>query len=432
MKKLFGILLVAVLALAGCGSGASTESVEHVGDEVLTIWGFYEGAPKAALDFYAEQTGKKVEYQTIGWGDFQTKINTVIGTADAPDILLLEKSFMGTYVPSENIISLDALLGDDELFQAYKDTTAVATQGPGIVNEEVKALGWENTASAFFYRSDLAEKCLGIKSVEEMEAATQNIEDYGKLYEQLQASDDATCSSMALISKPAFATGYLQGLGTYEFNEDGSYTVPEGFSEALDFLKTAMDSKAVYSPTSDESQVAAGTQKDAFLGNIIAAWATQDIILYEQPGKWAIADTPLDFTAGGSYIAVTTNADTAMVKEFLDMTFLSSEWLVDNMETFGMIGNETIMNKYLETADGTNDYFGGQNTVKKFAEINESIDYYTPVTPYDSGLGGAIDKAWSGYAIDKTYATPQDAIDAFVAELQSLYPELKVDVAEQK
>lgn len=427
MKKILGILMAFILVLAGCSSGAAAD-VEHEGDEKLTIWGFYEGAPKAALDYYGEQTGKEVEYQTIGWGDFQTKINTVIGTEDAPDILLLERSFMGTYIPSDNIISLDDLMGDDEQFQAYKDTTALATMGPGIINDQVKAIGWENTASAFFYRSDLASQCLDINSVEEMEAATQTIEDYGKLYEQLQSSDDETCSSMALLSKPAFATGYLQGTGAYEFNEDGSYTVPAEFADALDYLKEVMDSKAVYSPTSDETQITAGTQKDAFLGNIIAAWATQDTILYDQPGKWAIADTPLDFTAGGSYIAVTTNADTDMVKEFLDMTFLSEDWLVDNMEMFGMVGNETIMNKYLETADGSNDYFGGQNTVEKFAEINAGIDYYVPVTQYDSGLGGAIDEAWSGYAIDHTYETPSDAIDAFVQELKSLYPELTVNV----
>ncbi len=427
MKKLLSILAAFILILAGCSSSTSAD-VEHTGDEVLTIWGFYEGAPKAALDYYAEQTGKEVEYQTIGWGDFQTKINTVIGTEDAPDILLLERSFMGTYIPSDNIISLDALMADDEQFQAYKDTTAIATQGPGIINDEVKAIGWENTASAFFYRSDLASQCLDINSVEEMEAATQTIEDYGTLYEQLQASDDKTCSSMALLSKPAFATGYLQGTGAYEFNEDGSYTVPAELADAFDYLKEVMDSNAVYSPTSDETQITAGTQNDAFLGNIIAAWATQDTILYDQPGQWAIADTPLDFTAGGSYIAVTTNADTEMVKEFLDMTFLNEEWLVDNMEMFGMVGNESIMNKYLETADGENDYFGGQNTVEKFAEINADIDTYIPVTPYDSGLGGAIDEAWSGYAIDKTYATPEEAIKAFEQEIKSLYPELIVNV----
>ncbi len=425
MRKLLGVLALSILFLTGCGATGS-DSVEHEGDGVLTIWGFFEGAPKAALDYYAEQTGKEVEYQAIGWGDFQTKINTVIGTEDAPDILLLERSFMGNYIPQESIISLNDLMGDSEKFQAYLDTTAIATQGPGIINDEVKAIGWENTASAFFYRSDLAETCLGITSPEEMEAATQTVEDYTTIYNELQNSDNETCSKMSLLSMASFATGYLQTLGLYDINNEGSYNIPAEFAEGLDDLKAVFDSGAVYSPTSDTTQVTAGTQNDAFLGNIVAAWATQDIELYDQPGQWAIADTPLDFTAGGSYIAVTDNADTDMVKEFLEMTFLDEGWLIDNMELFGMVGNETIMNKYLETADGSNDYFGGQNTVAKFAEINDGIDTYVGVTQYDNGIGSAIDLAWTGYAIDKTYATTDEAIEAFKQEVQSLYPGMTI------
>lgn len=44
MKKLIMIFSVFILLLAGCGSG----SVDSEGDGVLTIWSFYEGAPKAA------------------------------------------------------------------------------------------------------------------------------------------------------------------------------------------------------------------------------------------------------------------------------------------------------------------------------------------------------------------------------------------------
>ncbi len=426
MRKLISVLALGILLLTGCGASGSSASVEHEGDGVLTIWGFFEGAPKAALDYYAEQTGQPVEYQSIGWGDFQTKINTVIGTEDAPDILLLERSFMGNYIPQESIISLDDLMGDSEKFQSYKDTTAIATQGPGIINDEVKAIGWENTASAFFYRSDLAEQCLGITTPEEMEAATQDIDGYKTIYADLQNSSDETCSKMTLLSMASFATGYLQTLGLYNINNDGTYEIPAEFTEGLDFLKEVFDSGAVYSPTSDTTQVTAGTQNDAFLGNIIAAWATQDIMLYDQPGQWAVADTPIDFTAGGSYIAVTDNADTEMVKEFLEMTFLDEQWLVDNMELFGMVGNETIMNKYLENVDGSNEYFSGQNTVAKFAEINDGIDTYVPVTQYDNGVGSAIDKAWTGYAIDKTYKTTDEAIEAFKEEVLSLYPGMTI------
>lgn len=430
MKKILTILAAFILVLAGCSNGSSDEAVDvtHEGDDVLTIWGFYEGAPKVAMDYYEQQTGKQVEYQTIGWGDYQTKLNTVLGTDDAPDLLMLERSFMGTYLGSDNILSMEDLLADDEQFQAYKDTTALATMGPGTVNDEVKAIGWENTAAAFFYRTDLASQCLDINSVEEMEAATKSWEDYETLYEKLQSSDDATCSNMAMFGYPDYKDGFLTEAGAYKFNEDGSYTITSAYGDALDTLKGIVDSGMVYSPDGDKTQITSANMDNKILGNISPAWGTQVILEYEQPGQWAVADTPLDFTAGGTYLAATPQADTAMVQEFLDMTFLNEEWLVNNMDTFGMVGNETIMNKYLETTSGENEYFGGQNTVEKFAQINDEITDYNPVSVYDSGLGTSLAEVYEGYVITGTIKSTDEAKEQLKSKLNGLYPELVVEI----
>lgn len=427
MKKLWSMLAISLLILSGC-SGNKEASVDHVGDEVLTVWGFFEGAPKEAVDYYAKKTGKKVEYQTIGWEDYQTKLNTVLGTDDAPDLLLLERSFMGTYLGTENILSMEDLLADDEAFKTYKETTAKATAGPGTINDEVKAIGWENSAAAFFYRSDLAEKCLDIKSVDEMEKATKTWDDYNKLYEQLKSSDDATCKKMTMFGNPDYRDGFLTEAGAYKLQDDGSYVITEEYGKALETLKETVDEGMVYSPDRDKTQIASANLEDKILGNISPAWGTQDVMEYNQPGKWAIADTPLDFTAGGSYIAATPQADTAMVKEFLDMTFLNHDWLVDNMETFGMVGNETVMNKYLKEADGSNDYFGGQNTVEKFAQINDSIDEFTEATPYDSGLGTSLNEVYEAYVITGRIDNIEDAKKELESKLKSLYPTLEVKI----
>ncbi len=429
MKKIISMLSIAILFLTGCGTAASDGGdVSHEGDGVLTIWGFFEGAPKVAMDYYEEQTGNQVEYQTIGWEDYQTKLNTVLGTDDAPDMLMLERSFMGSYLGSENILSLDDLMGEDEQFAAYKENTALATGGPGTVDGVVKAIGWENTASAFFYRSDLAETCLGITSVEEMEASTQTPEDYITLYEELQNSDNTTCSSMALVGYSDYEDAFLTSAGAYKLQDDGTYLISKEYGEALKLMKELADSGIVYSPDRDKTQVVSGNSEDKILGNIGAAWSTQAVLEYEQPGQWAVADTPLDFSAGGTFLAATPNADTEMVKEFLNMTFLNEQWLVDNMDTFGMVGNETVMNKYLETTDGSNEYFGGQNTVAKFAEINDAITDYNPVSVYDAGIGSSLEEVYSEYVISGTISTVEEAEELLQSKLNGLYPGLTVTI----
>lgn len=430
MKKILTIIAAFVLVLAGCSNGSSNETadVTHEGDDVLTIWGFYEGAPKVAMDYYEEQTGNQVEYQTIGWDDYQTKLNTVLGTSDAPDMLMLERSFMGTYLGSDNILSMEDLLADDEQFQAYKDTTALATMGPGSVNDEVKAIGWENSASAFFYRTDLASQCLDINSVEEMEAATTDFEGYIDLYNKLQESDDDTCNSMSVFGYPDYYVGFYSAAGAYKISEDGTYTISNAYGEALEELKELVDSGIVFSPDGDKTQVVSGNSDNKILGSISPAWGTQAVLEYEQPGLWAVADTPLDYTSGGTYLAATPQADTKMVQEFLDMTFLNEEWLINNMDTFGMVGNETIMNKYLETTSGENEYFGGQNTVAKFAEINDQITDYDPVTVYDSGIGSSIDEIYEAYVLSGTIDSIDEAKEQLKSKLNGLYPELTVEI----
>ncbi len=424
MRKLLLLLTLGVLTLTGCG--ASSVDVNEEKDNVLTIWSFYEGAPKVALDYYAEQTGNEVQFQAIGWDDFQPKINTVIGTSDAPDLIVLERQFMGSYTTSDAIVSLDEFMADDPALEAYKANTALATVGPGMSGDEVRAIGWENTASAFFYRSDLADTCLGIKTVEEMEEKTATVNGYVDLFEQLQTSDDATCNSMSLVAYPNVVEGALQNAGMYNV-VDGAYTFPENMGEILDFSKEAVEKGAIYSPQTDKTQELSGAQKDGYLGNIAPAWASGDIMLYEQPGQWRVADTPIDYTMGGSYLATTSNADFGMVKEYLDMTFLNEEWLVDNMSEFGMVGNQKVMDSYLTEVDGSNEYYGGENTVEKFADINQGIESFDQVTPYDKGLRTIVNQAMVSYIISDGTLNSIDEVKAEIEkQISATFPEITV------
>lgn len=426
MKKVITMLFIMVITLAGCGSG-STVDLNHEGDGVLTIWGFFEGVPKQALDYYAEQTGQEVEYQTIAYDDFQTKFNTVIGTEDAPDMVLLERGFMGNYLPQEGIVSLNELFGEDnENFNKYVENTALATAGPGVYDDEYKAIGWENTSSSFSYRADLAEQCLGITSVEQMEDKISDISGFQDIADELRASNDESCNKLALFSYPDYVSGLLSEIGAYEIQDDGTYHISTDFDQVLDTVKYMNDEKLVYSPDSDKTQVQNGYKNKAYLGSIGLAWGVQSLYEYDEPGVWRIADSPLDYSAGGSYLAVTSNADMEMAKEFLDMTFLNDQWLLDNMESFGMVGNETVMNEYLETVDGNNEYFGGQNVVAKIAEINDGITDYNPVTPYDSGIGTSLDETIANYAIYGTTTTTEEAKEQLKDSINGLYPDLEV------
>lgn len=329
---------------------------------------------------------------------------------------------------SNELVSLDDLFAGDKQYEQYKQNTAVGTQNGGIVDGVTKGIGWENTSSAFFYRSDLASKCLNINSVAEMEEATKNTSDYLNLYDQLSNSENEVCSKMALFSYPDYQTGLLSQIGMYNVDvENQTYTIPSEFASTLEEIKDINDSKMVYSPQNDKTQIITGAQNDAFLGAIQPAWGIQNAIEMNQPGKWAIADTPLDFADTGSFLSVTTNADMSMVKEYFDMTFLNEDWVINNMELFGNVGNKEITEKYLETTDGSNEYFGGQNTVEKLAEISDEVDEVgRPVTQYTTGISDSIAEVIEGYAVNGTIKTTDEAIEQLTSKINSIYPDLTV------
>lgn len=425
MKRILTSIFILSLVLVGCGNTKNIDFAEDNGDDVLTIWAFYEGVPKVAADYYEKETGVKVDFQTIGREDYEVKLNTVMGTEDAPDIIMLEKTFMGSYLGNNSIVSLDDMLIDDELFNTYKTNTDLTTQGPGIINGKVKAIGWENTASAFFYRSDLADQCLGIKSVEEMEEATKTMDDYYTIQQSLKDSKETKCQDMSLLSYPDLRKGMLQQVEAFTV-EDGTYTITSEFGDLLDTFKKMVDEEMIYSPTSDKTQIISGNEHDAFLGNISPAWGTYVAEEYEQPGKWAVAKSPLTYADGGTYLAVSNNADYDLVQDFFDRTFFSEEWLVDNMQSFGLVGNETVMNKYQESIPGENEYYGGENTVDKFAEISKGIEDYVPVTQYDAGINDSIDLVIEEYAVNGTIKTSDEAMELLKEKIEGLYPDLKV------
>lgn len=318
---------------------------------------------------------------------------------------------------------------DQDKLSTIQADLSKGISGPGYVNDEMKGISWGVTSSAFFYRSDLASQCLDINSVEEMEAATQNIEDYATLYDKLQSSSDETCSSMSLLSYPDYQSGLIQQLGMFSADiENSTYIIPAEFADVLDIIKTNNEDGLVFSPQGDKTQIITANQNDQALGYVQAAWATQVAEEYEQPGKWAIAATPLKYTAGGTYLAVSSSADQDLVSEFLNMTFLDEDWYIDNMDLFGMVPNETVMNKYFENHDGSNDYYSGQNVAQKLVEIGGGVEDYDLATPYDSGISTSITEVITAYAIDGTVGTTDEAIQMLSDKISTLYPDLTVEV----
>lgn len=418
MKKAFTICLslLLILGLSACGSKQKGND-----ENKLTIWGFYEAMPKEAADYFGENNDVEIDYQTIGWGDYQTKLDTVLGTDDAPDLLILDNSFIGKYIQHEGILNLEEAFSDKEEMKGYIENTLPSTKGPGMFDGKAVAVGWESTVGAFYYRSDLAEQHLDIKTVEEMEERLSTPESLI----QLQKDLDESGSGLKLIGDMKDTVAAIVSPKEPYVNGD-EFILTDEVTDNLTFIKTLEDSKIYYTKDDRTAQIN-GALTDKYLGDIAPAWAVQAVSEYEQPGQWAIAKTPFKYTSGGSFWAMTTNANKELAWDFLSSTFINEEWLLDNLENFGSIGNEKVTLEYIEkNTDLGSEYYSGQNITKKFLEIAQDTPAPGQTSAYDSGIIDSINKGIDSYVFEKTTTTEKETIEQIITDIENLYPDLQI------
>ena len=145
-KKLLGIGTASLLLLAACGDdgtggdgGTDTsgdtdgetsvvddEDVEvetyGSGDQVLEVWSFTDEI-NTFVDEYFIPNHPDIDYQieivNIPTEEFETKLDPIINTEDAPDVILLEQNFAKKYVESGLLADFAAF---DNIMQGSEDT----------------------------------------------------------------------------------------------------------------------------------------------------------------------------------------------------------------------------------------------------------------------------------------------------------------------
>ncbi|WOO88192.1 ABC transporter substrate-binding protein [Mollicutes bacterium LVI A0039] len=119
MKKIFGLILVFVTVLAGCGSGATTS------DSVPTItWYLIGAAPAAELEVEAamneileKEVGAKIDIVFYDYGEYEDKMNMKFSANEEMDIIFAsplpfeENISGGKYIPLNEYLD-GGVLGD--------------------------------------------------------------------------------------------------------------------------------------------------------------------------------------------------------------------------------------------------------------------------------------------------------------------------------
>ena len=138
----------------------------------------------------------------------------------------------------------------------------------------------------------------------------------------------------------------------------------------------------------------------------------------------AICEGPSGWFWGGSYIGVSTKCNnTTLAKEFIEFYCKDAETMKSYAaETGDFVNNKTVMGE----ATIENKLLNGQNHYQILTKVLDKLDLDGKITKYDSIIKGHFNDSVNGY-LNGTYATKDDAINAFKDNVAASFPDLVVE-----
>jgi len=442
-KKLLGLVIVSIFILAACGGGGNGDSdaegesaisddedVETAsygsGEDVLEVWSFTDEINTFVEEYYTQDNpdlDHTIEIVNIPTEEFETKLDPIINTDDAPDVILLEQNFAKKYVNSGMLADLsqfdNVTEGSEETYDYIKD---VGTDEDDVL----RALAWQAAPGAFFYRQSMAEEHLGASTPEEMQ---EMISDWDGFIDTARELKEASNGENYMISSTA-ADLRFPYLGSREegWVVDNELVIDDQVYEMLDTARLMVEEDLTLDVEAEGEEYFAGMNNDEIFGYQLPTWALH---FWLKPngentaGDWRMTKGPSTYFRGGTWIGMLDSSD--MKEEASELiTYVTTDegfltqWAQDSGD---VVSHEGVVEDI--KGDYSDDFLGGQNHYAEFADMIDDIDAEI-ITEYDQ----QINTLFMDYALipySKGEVELDQAIEDFTGQVQNSYPDLTVE-----
>lgn len=112
---------------------------------------------KAALDAFTKNTGTPIAAESLGWGDYWTKLGTQTAGGNAPDLIQMDYRYLFEYARRETLLPLDKLLPLPDFGAQEKDC--------GKVDGKLYGVNLGSNSKAAMYDTAMFEK-VGVKAID--------------------------------------------------------------------------------------------------------------------------------------------------------------------------------------------------------------------------------------------------------------------------
>lgn len=145
-------------------------------------------------------------------------------------------------------------------------------------------------------------------------------------------------------------------------------------------------------------------------------------------GKYNICEGPTGYFWGGTWLAASTKCNTKdLATEFVKFFTTDADTMQKYAEFTGdFTNNKVAMQAIIDAGTNKNDLLGGQDQFAVLADGANNIKMDGLITEYDSKIKACLNTAVQDY-IAGTYATKEEAVDAFKKSVVATFPDIVVE-----
>ena len=114
---------------------------------------------KAALEAYKAKFGTDISAESLGWGDYWTKLSTQTAGGNAPDLIQMDYRYLFEYARRDTLLALDSLNPKPLDLATFGD----AARNSGKVDGKLYGVALGTNSKAMVYDTTMFEK-VGVKS----------------------------------------------------------------------------------------------------------------------------------------------------------------------------------------------------------------------------------------------------------------------------
>ncbi len=397
-------LLTAVFSLSlllsgisACGSGDSEEKI------TLNIMCWNDDFREMMETYFIPRNEKLMANVEICWinGEISTYADDVEQRLDAGEVIDI---FVGNdemavdFANNENTAALSALgINDEDLSEQYAYTRALASDESGVQ----KGAAITAEPGVIVYRTDYAEKYLGVTDPSEMQEMLSSWDSFLETAQKLNRASNGTVS-MITNSSELWKAVEAEMMGNWV--SDGQLSVSdETLTQWLDYINALEECDAFggVSVMRDEWYNSVGSGVFCFFTapwlnkNISSSSAEIKTLYYAAQeegtmGLWKAVSAPYGFVYGGNWLFSSANSPNSelvgeIIKaftcdgEFMKLLALGDMSYVNNTEVAAELAEVNIDNPMLD----------GQDAFSVYIDAAEGLDIETP-SVYDSAISDIL------------------------------------------